>query len=130
MGTREAILQQLQASPGLRAIDLARTASVDRTTVAYHLRKLARQGAAGRQGARWFAAGSIAPRERAHLVAQTERGHVLHAVRARPGAPKGELARELGCARGTLAWHLRRLQGAGLVRVVRDGRAARVWPAE
>jgi predicted transcriptional regulator len=68
--------------------------------------------------------------QRARLVAERDGAPVLAALRAEPGASKTALARRLAIARATLAWHLGRLERAGLVRCERDGREVRVFPVD
>jgi predicted transcriptional regulator len=122
------VLALLRAHRGLGAAEVARALGIDRTTARYHLRRLERQGLGVEHSARWFAAGTLPPRERARHMRDAVSPEVLAAVRAAPGLPKTELARHVGLARPTLAWHLARLSREGLVRSERDGRAARVYP--
>lgn len=125
--TRGRILRELTAGPAT-ATELGRRLGVDRTSAAYHLRVLARAGLvasapAGRER-RWYL--GVAPRDAA-LSAGARR--VLGAVRAAPGESVSSLARALASSKSTVHHHVVRLAAAGLVRVERDGRAARVRPA-
>lgn len=132
--TRGRLFQVVQASPGLAAADLARALDIDPKTARYHLDRLVRERLAvadgPRRSLRYFAVGSVAPELRARLVAAREGREVLDAVRAAPGATKGALAAALAIARPTLAWHLGRLERAGLVRCERAGRESRVYADE
>lgn len=132
--TRSRLHALLRDSPGISTAEAARALGVDPTTARYHLARLVRERLAVTEGparsVRYFAAGSVPPELRAAHVAAREGHEVLAAVRAAPGATKSALAAALAIARPTLAWHLARLERAGLVRCERAGREARVFPHE
>lgn len=124
----------LREHPGLTPAHAARLLGVDPTTALYHLRRLAKEGLAiaegPRRGARYFAAGAHAPEERVRIVATQGAEDVLRTIEAAPGATKTQLAERLAIARASLAWHLTRLERAGLVRYERAGRVVRVFAKE
>ncbi|HET6405233.1 MAG TPA: helix-turn-helix domain-containing protein, partial [Candidatus Thermoplasmatota archaeon] len=129
-GTRARVAALLAERPGLSPAEAARALGVDPTTALYHLRRLVRERLALVEERRYFPAGAQRPEERARLVARRRAGHVLDAVRARPGASKSALAAALAIARPTLSLRLARLARAGLVRLEREGRSVRVYPGE
>lgn len=57
------------------------------------------------------------------------RAAMMERVRERPGLTMGELQRDLGLANGALAYHVRRLVRAGLLRIATDGQARRLHPS-
>lgn len=132
--TRRAIVSALREHPGATNAALAMNLDLDAATVRYHLERLEKnhlvipEGPARRR--RWFAAGHHATQERAALVAAALAPQVLAAVRAAPGITKTQLANRLAIARGTLAWHLRRLERADAIVCRREGRLVRVHPVE
>lgn len=132
--TRRRILDLLHERPGLGAAEAARVLALDPTTIRYHLRRLAREGLAVEHGVparpRYFAAGSVAPAQRARHCATDARRRVLDAVAAAPGLTPTVLARGLALARPTVSWHVGRLARDGLVVVERAGREVRVRPAQ
>lgn len=132
--TRVRILGALAGTPGLSVAQLARALALDATTVSYHLRLLVRERAVGTTGearrAVYFPAGVTPAAARSRAATTGAAGRVLGAVRATPGARKTELARALAIARATLAWHLARLERAGLVRLEARGRDVHVFPQE
>lgn len=131
--TRARLLDALRAEPGLSPAEVARAVGVDPSTALYHLRRLEKEALVGverdARGAYYFVAGAVPPAERARIVAERKVAPVLHALRTEPGLSKARLAERLAIARPTLAWHLARLQRAGLVRYERDGREVKVYPA-
>ena len=132
-GARAKIAELLRAEPGLTPAEIARRTSVDPSTALYHLRRMVKEGVilceGERRASRYFAPGSVAPADRARVVVAREAAPVLDAIRAQPGVSKSRLALRLAIARTTLAWHLRRLERAGIVRCERAGREVRVFPA-
>ena len=127
---RKHLLQLLRERPCLTAGDAARELAVDPSTALYHLRLLAREGLAVVEGRHYFAAGATDADERARVVALQHAAPILDELRARPGATKTGLADALAIARPTLSLHVARLEQAGLVRTVREGRSVRVFPKE
>lgn len=61
--------------------------------------------------------------------AQPHRAAILARVGEQPGVLLADLRRDLALARGTVRHHVRTLEKAGLVGLVRDGRLVRLYPA-
>ena len=130
MRNRTRVIELLHRRPCLTATDAARALGVDPSTALYHLRLLAREGLAVIEGRHYFAVGTTSADERARIVARQHAAPILDAVRTRPGATKTGLASALAIARPTLSFHVARLERAGLVRTVREGRSVRIFPKE
>lgn len=127
---RARLLEMLRERPGLTASDAARALRVDPSTALYHLRLLARDGLVVVEDRHYFAHGATDADERMRVVALQHAAPILDALRAQPGATKTGLADALAIARPTLSLHVARLEQAGLVRTVREGRSVRVFPKE
>ncbi len=125
--TRAKIYALVKAQPGLTPTDIGRELRMDPTTARYHLRRLVQEGLISQEGPNFFAIGSLPVEKRRAALAARESRDVLDAVLAAPGATKSEIAEALGRSRATIAYHLTRLENAGLVRCERAGRTVRVW---
>lgn len=113
---REAILRAVRDEPGLAASDLRRRLRMPRSTLAYHARRLEREGLlvtrrAGQRllllppGARLAPDAALPPEVRA----------LLDLVRHAPGKTTTDYARLAGVPRRTAAGHLAALERDGLV---------------
>jgi len=128
---RGALLDVIQAEPGIHFGELQRRTRMANGTLAHHLGKLEHSGlvTARRLGryATYFP-GAAVPDGAAQAAAvsrSTGAQLVLDAVRRQPGSSNLQLAHLTGLRPSTVNYHLQRLQDAGLVGIVRDGRSVR-----
>jgi DNA-binding IclR family transcriptional regulator len=55
---------------------------------------------------------------------------ILEVVRSQPGLSSADVASRTGLQPSTVTYHVQRLQAAGLLTGLRDGRAVRLHPVE
>lgn len=128
--TRQAILEALQAEPGLHFQALCRRLGKGRGVVGHHVAKLAADGkvVAHRRGGFvcYFLAGQgTSAGTVAQVTALKAEGaqRLLEEVRRHPGLSGLELASTTGMAPSTVHYHAKRLQDAGLVVSTPRGRS-------
>lgn len=133
---RDDILQVVADQPGISASELGRRLECGWGTLVYHLTVLERLQlvSSTREGRhkRFFVQGRInySDKGAVALLANPAARTILDAVRSRPGIIQKELSDRLGLSPGTIAWHIDRLTGQGLVVREEDGRSVRYYPSE
>lgn len=125
---RQAILDALAAEPGIHFQALCRKLGKGRGVVGHHLSKLVDGGQvlAKRQGGFvcYFLAGQRVGNVAAVTATKAEGAQrLLDLLGQRPGLSGLELAQASGLSPSTVHYHLRRLQGAGLVMGLAQGRS-------
>ncbi len=128
---RAMIGAKVDEDPGITPAELSEDLEIPYTTVDYHVRRLEQEHliASHLDGRRKHLYSSkVAPVDRARLAmlrnANTVR--LLDEIRHRPGLHQRALAAAIEIRPTSLAWHLARLEGSGLVRSARTGRSV-VW---
>lgn len=122
----------VEAEPGIHFQDLVRKSGLANGTAVHHLQKLGESGlVAARPLGRYTCYFPGASVDRASLAAapvtRAEGARrILAEVAANPGLSGLEVATRLGLQPSTVAYHVKRLQEAGLVAAQRDGRAVRL----
>jgi DNA-binding transcriptional ArsR family regulator len=130
---RRAILQRIEAQPGIHYHDLLRSTGLAKGSLEHHLRALEMSGVvrAVRTARHTCYFLARTPRDQmAALPALKAQGarEVLQAIRAHPGASGVEVARATGLGPSTVSEHVARLVSAGLVESSREGRTVRLTP--
>jgi len=126
---RQALLQTVQQEPGAHLRELAARHKTAVTNTQWHLRKLEMANLVKTQkvqGKRVYypVQGGVASRDRAIQNAALRNPNaegVRAYIAAKPGAEIGDIADALHLNPGTVRWHLRRLEEAGLLRLILDG---------
>lgn len=132
---RDDILVVVQGSPGISASELGRRLECGWGTLVYHLTVLERMQliSSAREGRhkRFFVQGRInySDKGAVGLLANPSARTLLDAIRERPGLIQRDLGRLLGLSPGTVAWHVDRLEEAGLVIKEEEGRVVRYYPS-
>lgn len=126
--TRRHLLRLIRRRPGRNLTDLADELDVDRTTVRYHVDKLADDDrvTCRRVGRcrRVFPAGDAADAEHADLLDHPVRQAIVRRLKRGPPVRQRRLAERCDVAPSTLTYHLDRLADAGLIERDQDGRSA------
>lgn len=125
---RRAIHDLVTAQPGLSSKEVRGRMKIGHGTTMFHLATLEHVGLlssrkVGRERA-WFVPGQIHHRDQARttLLSKPAVRRVYEAIGAHPGAHQAALADLLGVRPPSVRFHLKRLQDAGLVRGIREGR--------
>ncbi len=132
---RDDILSTVSQEPGISASELGRRTQCGWGTLVYHLSVLEREKMvwSAREGRhrRYFAQGGVnySDRDAIGLLRNTSSRRLADAVRASPGIIQKDLSRILDLSPSTVAWHVERLEGAGLVLKEADGRQVRYYPS-
>ena len=118
--TRTQILQTIQQRPGIYLRELARLMRLSVTTVRYHVDRLENEGritSDRRTRYRHLYMGDFGGVDLAIMNTLNEppRDKMLEYLLGQPGARPVELARVLGLTEGTIAHHLRVMEGRGLI---------------
>lgn len=128
---RRAMFSELCRRPCQTSGELARALGTSRANAVWHLSKLIGVGLVtrARLGGRWAyrAAGHLTDEE-ARLFSALSNPATLrtfHKVKERPGATQAGLSKAIGVPRQALSWHLEKLERAGLIVPLRDGRSIR-----
>lgn len=135
-GLRRRIHERICAEPGITTDRLARDLGCAYQTAQHHVRILEDLGFVEplRDGPRLYLfenGGRYSAEEKRRVVlASGAAAQVLRALEASPGAGAGALARQLGLSRGTVRFHLARLEARGAVRLERAEGGARAWPVQ
>jgi DNA-binding transcriptional ArsR family regulator len=133
---RSQLYEMVRAEPGIHLSDLVRRSGLGWGAALYHLSVLEKNRVlvAHAEGGfkRYFANGLHHRGEMARMTAlrHVPARQLFEAVQSRPGLSGRELAMALGLSPSTLARASERLEHAGLVRRVREGRRMRYFPAE
>ncbi|MHB8605474.1 MAG: winged helix-turn-helix transcriptional regulator [Thermoplasmatota archaeon] len=129
--TRKTIYDTVCAKPGIGVQELAALTTISYSTASYHLDRLveAHMIVVSQDGnkLRYYKnGGSFTEAERKVLpvLKNAEALRVLEAIVASPGTYRAALAEKLGVTPTTINWHLKRLNEAGLIEEVREGRNA------
>lgn len=131
--TRARILETIRAEPGVHERALAHRLGIHPSTVDYHARLLHRYGFievvhTENEKCYFENAGRFSREDRVRIIASRSRTAlgVLALVRERGPLSLTELARLVAIRRQSLAWHVKALSDAGVVRIRRSGRCALV----
>lgn len=132
---RQKLLESIQANPGIHLRELASRHDTAVTNTQWHLRKLELAGLIKTQkleGRRLYypAQGGAAVRVRAienAVMANPNAGRVTEFLAANAGANQATLAANLGMNPGTVRWHLRKLESAGVVRSIQEAHQTRYF---
>ncbi len=132
---REQLLTLLRQEPGLHLRELASRHDTAVTNTQWHLRKLEMANLVKTQkvqGRRLYypTEGGVQAKERALQNAALRNPNavrVLEFLMATPGSNQRSMADALKMNPGTIRWHLRRLETAGLLRAVPDGAQIRYY---
>ncbi|HVL48178.1 MAG TPA: ArsR family transcriptional regulator [Candidatus Thermoplasmatota archaeon] len=132
-GKREEIYELIRANPGIHAHDVSAKAGIGWGTTVYHLKllednRLVVSRRLGRYKRFYLNAGHITQNKDAYAVLRNETGAALaRAVRASPGVIQKDLCAALGVQPSLVSWHMDKLEGAGLVKKVKEGRIVRYY---
>lgn len=125
-GLRERLLGEVCNGRGVTAAALAQAHGAHLTTILYHLRRLAAEGAIeahpARTGTFWTAPGAQPNVGALEATRVDVARRVVAAVAQRPGASVPELARNVGVRSDHVRYHLQRLARSGVVRAAEGGR--------
>ena len=132
---RKLLLEAIQARPGVHLRELASTHDTAVTNTQWHLRKLEQAGLVKTQkvqGRRLYypVQGGQESRTKAienAALRNPNAERVSDFLAANAGCNQRMLAEALGMNPGTVRWHLRKLETAGLVRVIHEGSQARYF---
>lgn len=133
---RDRLYALIRESPGASLQELVADIGAGRNAVTYHLRVLEREGfvTSRREGRRrlYFPAGATGVTAAdsavcAALAHETARA-IAEGVAAAPGLDQQSLCRAVGVQPSLAHWHVERLEKAGLVERVKEGRRVRYFP--
>ncbi len=132
---RAQILETVEDRPGVHLRELSQVHETAVTNTQWHLRKLEMAGLVRTQkvsGRRLYypTRGGVASREKALQNAATRNPNaesIFEHIQKHAGCNQRSLAEALDMNPGTVRWHLRRLQEAGLVRAMPDGSNTRYY---
>ena len=134
-GMRQDLLNSIQARPGIHLRELASQHGTAVTNTQWHLRKLEMAGLVKTQkvqGRRLYypvqggqATKAIAIENAA--LSNPNASRVTEYLAAHGGCCQRNLAEALGMNPGTVRWHLRKLESAGLVRSLQEGTQTRYF---
>jgi DNA-binding MarR family transcriptional regulator len=132
---RQHLLHAIEARPGIHLRELAGTHNTAVTNTQWHLRKLEQAGLVKTQkmqGRRLYYPVQGGQASRAQAVENAalrnpNAERVSQFLAANAGCNQRVLADGLGMNPGTVRWHLRKLESAGLVRVIQEGSQARYF---
>jgi len=128
---RRAMFSELCRRPCQTSGELARALGTSRANAVWHLNKLIGAGLVTRSrlGGRWaYRATGHLTDEEAKIFSALSDPTTLRAflkIRERPGTTLVGLSSATGVPRQALSWHLRKLERAGLIVPLRDGRSKR-----
>lgn len=132
---REAIYALILQTPGVSLQALARETGLSRTAVLHHLRLIESQHLivsrrVGRSRHYFENGGRYGhDQKEAYALLQNARSKdVVEFVRSHPGSMQKALCAALGIQPSIAHWHVRRLEMAGLLRSVRQGRTVAYFP--
>jgi predicted transcriptional regulator len=130
-GARATIVSKVEEDPGITVAELSDDLSTPYNTVDYHVRRLQRERLLAQlvQGKRkhlYAAQVPSADRPRLAALRNANTVRLLEEIRNHPGSHQRALAAAIHVRPTSLAWHLARLEGSGLVRSARTGRRV-VW---
>jgi len=126
--TRRRIFQHVTRAPGIHLRELMRAVDLQPGSVEYHLAQLEKAGLLTAQDEggrkRYFVVAQVSHPDKAvlGLLRQATPRRLLLLLLERPGRSFQELHREVGGAKSTLSFHMRKLTESGLVAVEQTGR--------
>lgn len=132
-GKREEIYTLIRANPGIHAHDVSAKAGIGWGTTVYHLKllednRLVVSRRLGRYKRFYVNAGHVTQHKDAYAALRHETtAAVARAVRATPGLIQKDLCASLGLQPSLVSWHIDRLEEAGLVKKVKEGRTVRYF---
>jgi DNA-binding transcriptional ArsR family regulator len=132
---RDDILTTVRAEPGISASELGRRTECGWGTLVYHLSVLEREHliSSAREGRhrRFFSQDRInySDKPALALLRNDAARRLVLAVQEKPGIIQKQLSRRLGLSPSTIAWHVGRLERAGLLVKEADGRRVRYFPS-
>lgn len=132
---RRLLLESIQGRPGIHLRELASSHATAVTNTQWHLRKLEQAGLVKTQkvqGRRLYypVQGGQESRMKAienAALRNPNAERVSEFLAANAGCNQRALAEALGMNPGTVRWHLRKLESAGLVRVIHEGSQSRYF---
>jgi predicted transcriptional regulator len=134
---RARLYEAVATRPGITIQDAAEHVGIARTTAAYHLRILGREGLVierpSRKTVHYYRNDgrlSEALQFRLQALASRRTRDVAEVVSKQPGLQRSELATMLGISIATVNWHLRPLSERGLLREELRGRRRLLFPTE
>lgn len=133
---RERIFGVVKGDPGVSATEVAERAGVAWGTTLYHLNVLEQNRMVVRvkdgRYLRYFENGAVGSGSRAGLMLlrNATTAKVAETVAATAGLTQKDLSARLDMTPQALHWHLQRLEAAGMVRKVREGRVVRHYAAQ
>lgn len=130
-GARATIVFKVEEDPGITSAELSEDLGIPYNTVDYHVRRLQQERLIAQlvQGKRkHLYTAQVPPADRPRLAALRNANTVrlLEEIRKSPGLHQRALAAAIQVRPTSLAWHLARLEGTGLVRSAKTGRRI-VW---
>jgi predicted transcriptional regulator len=133
---RDKVHALIRENPAITPTELKKATGVGWGTIVHHLAVMEREGliASRIEGRhrRFFLADEVPPRERASLavLANQRTQEIYTDLLDNPGLATPELAQRVGLSSPGALWHLKRLEGSGLVSRRRDGRYVRYYPSQ
>jgi DNA-binding transcriptional ArsR family regulator len=133
---RQQLLQLIEAEPGIHFKEMARRTGLPNGSLVHHLETLRRGGqvvARPSGGYTLYFLGSSIPAgsaETASALKADGARKILDLVRQQPGLSSADVAARCGLQPSTVTYHVQRLQAAGLLTGLRDGRAVRLHPVD
>jgi predicted transcriptional regulator len=134
---RARLYETVARQPGITIQDAAERVGIARTTAAYHLRLLGRQGLVLERPARktvhyYRNDGRLTETQQLQLqaLASSRTRNLAVVLASRPGLQRSELAAALGVTIATVNWHLRPLVDRGLLREELQGRRRLLYPTD
>jgi DNA-binding transcriptional ArsR family regulator len=132
---RQHLLNAIQERPGIHLRELASAHETAVTNTQWHLRKLEQAGLVKTQkvqGRRLYYPVQGGQESRIKAIENAalrnpNAGRVTDFLAANAGCNQRAVAEALGMNPGTVRWHLRKLESAGLVRVIQEGSHARYF---
>lgn len=133
---RQQLLQLIEAEPGIHFKEMARRTGLPNGSLVHHLETLRRNGqvvARPSGGYTLYFLGAHVPAgsaEAASALKADGARRILDLVRQQPGLSSADVAARCGLQPSTVTYHVQRLQAAGLLTGLRDGRAVRLHPVD
>jgi predicted transcriptional regulator len=134
--SRQQLLQLIESQPGIHFKEMARRTGLPNGSLVHHLETLRRSGqvvARPSGGYTLYFLGAHVPAgsaEAASALKADGARKILDVVRSQPGLSSADVAARTGLQPSTVTYHVQRLQSAGLLMGLRDGRAVRLHPVE
>lgn len=133
---RRQLLQLIEAEPGIHFKEMARRTGLPNGSLVHHLETLRRGGQVVARPSGGYTLYFLGPRvpagsaEAASALKADGARRILELVRQQPGLSSADVAARCGLQPSTVSYHVQRLQAAGLLAGLRDGRALRLLPTE